>query len=251
MKNPVGDGGDLKERRSFLDDGFKLGTRIWAANRIIQHSKSSCLPCDILDVGCGNAKILSYLLSSMLYPARYVGVDLRADALAQVILQYKKFEPVQIPFEKLDTIKGSFNVVIFTEVLEHISESLGKTTLSLIYKKLEPGGILVLTTPESLNSLDLEKERRIFGHVFFWKRIVLIQYLSSLGFNILENGAARYVGSSIQFPHVRKAALGSCAGVARVVEWMKASYGTTITSYLLAGFFFPDKAGTIRIVAQK
>ncbi len=94
----------------------------------------------LLDVGCGNSPF-----RHLLDPAatQYQGVDVEAAAA----FGYKNPDTVYYDGNVLPFPDASFDVVLCTEVLEHIAEPAG--TIREMHRVLKPGGLLLLTIPWS------------------------------------------------------------------------------------------------------
>ena len=92
-----------------------------------------------LDIGCGTGLILRHL------PAESVGIDINSRHLERA----RKYVPgakVRLgDAEKLEFSDESFSTVVCTEVLEHLVHS--DTAVKEIRRVLEPGGVLIGSTP--------------------------------------------------------------------------------------------------------
>lgn len=98
----------------------------------------------ILDFGCANGRF-SYLLSKY---GEVTGIDY---ADAAIDLARNKFPAIEFHAadatapEVVDLVGKRFDILISTEVIEHILES--ESYLKNIEKLLKPGGHLIMTTP--------------------------------------------------------------------------------------------------------
>lgn len=93
----------------------------------------------ILDIGCGDGVLLSQIKAGQLY-----GVDLDQSSLDYAAFQVKaKF--IKAPAEKLPFKNNFFDVVIATEIIEHLSRP--QLMLREIYRVLQPGGRAIISTP--------------------------------------------------------------------------------------------------------
>ncbi|SNR75970.1 Methyltransferase domain-containing protein [Lutibacter agarilyticus] len=122
----------------------------------------------------------------------------------------RKIEEAQIwdLNESAPTSSKKAGGVIFLEVLEHLANPL--LGLTNIYKSMEKGGVLILTTPNpqsSKNTLNLflkgtlytfQEKHLLEHHVFTpWEHIVRF-YLENLGFEIKEYAIVDIQYKSIQ-----------------------------------------------------
>lgn len=93
----------------------------------------------ILDIGCGDGVLLSLIKNSRLY-----GVDLDQASLDFAVTKVKaKF--VRSPAEKLPFTGSFFDVVIATEIIEHLSRP--QLMLAEIKRVLKPRGRIIISTP--------------------------------------------------------------------------------------------------------
>lgn len=111
----------------------------------------------ILDVGCGDGFYL-YLLSKLDSSFRLTGVDTNINALnsAEANLKGKKVNLIQADVLKLPFPKATFDKIIASEVLEHVSDD--PLALREIYRVLKKGGTFVLSVPHK-------------NYPFFWDPI--------------------------------------------------------------------------------
>lgn len=105
----------------------------------------------VLDVGCGVGSLSFYLASKR---AEVMGVDISRRAI-DIARQAKKQNGLdkQVEFHqgKIEKITGKFDIVVCSEVIEHIEDD--KRFLSELKKRLKKNGLLVLTTPSKENCL--------------------------------------------------------------------------------------------------
>jgi SAM-dependent methyltransferase len=99
----------------------------------------------VLDCACGRG-YGSYILSSA--AKNVVGVDLNAPSLFEAAKQFKKNN---LSFKEWDVFKlpelGKFDVITAFEVIEHLPPSQTESFLKSLRGSLNPGGILLLSTP--------------------------------------------------------------------------------------------------------
>ena len=110
---------------------------------------------------------------------------------------------------------GPVDVVLSTEVIEHVYDPRG--FLRNCYELLQPGGIIVLTTPyhgylkNLLLALTGKMDRHFtvlwdHGHIKFWSRKTLTQALQETGFTNIEfagSGRIPYVWNSMVLKAVK------------------------------------------------
>ena len=105
----------------------------------------------ILDVGCGVGTLSLFLASQG--AKKVLGIDLAADAIAQAeaARQALKLKNLHFRTEKLTATTGKFNLIIASEIIEHVPEP--KKFITLLATNLKKGGTLLLTTPYADNFL--------------------------------------------------------------------------------------------------
>jgi ubiquinone biosynthesis O-methyltransferase len=101
----------------------------------------------ILDVGCGNARDIVYLVEQ---GAEVTGIDISEGMVAEAKAELEKLGYNKVTLEVGDATQlhyadGEFDKVLCSEVIEHIPDA--DKAFSEIYRVLKPNGILVLSTP--------------------------------------------------------------------------------------------------------
>lgn len=122
------------------DPAFKRRAKIIFQNLNLRKSEN------ILEVGCGRGFYTSTL--SKLYPSHQVcGVDISRKYLSVAKKKIKKQNAllIQADAEHLPFSNNTFNRIIISEVLEHLTED--QKALSEIFRVLKPNGIVLITVP--------------------------------------------------------------------------------------------------------
>jgi len=111
---------------------------------------------NVLDVGCGNGFNIFYLNS---YQGKnkkvfFTGVDLSHSRIFYANERKKITRTNNINFEVGDAMalsfpEATFDIVICTEVLEHLPDP--KLCVSELFRVLKPGGLAIITTPNPEN----------------------------------------------------------------------------------------------------
>ena len=141
----------------------------------------------VLDVGCGVGTLSLFFAQQK---ARFVvGVDVSNRAIsiadqARLSLGYKN---VIFRNSELKSTIGTFDIVLCSEVIEHIPNDLA--FLETIAANLKPGGVLILTTPSLDNALFkigyyTEFDAQV-GHLRRYTHGSITQLLENAGFDVM------------------------------------------------------------------
>lgn len=167
-------------------------------------------PKKILDLGCGDGFYL-HLISQLLPNIEVIGVDPDSNALksAKRNLSGKNIKLIQGSLPKLNFPDKSFDLILLSEVVEHIDNDLD--VLRVVYRKLEPNGKVVISVPNAnypflWDPINWVLERLFNYHInggFFagiwnqherlYSRKQLVSLLKDAGFNNIDtNVLTRY-----------------------------------------------------------
>jgi SAM-dependent methyltransferase len=120
-------------------------------------------PRRILDVGCGNGRLLGLLREFGCPDWELVGIDLDAAAVAECRAQ--GFEAHVGRVEEFDASGGGFDAVIMLQLIEHVENPVA--ICRRVHELLRPGGRFVVETP-NLAGIDYRLFRRSWwGHYHF------------------------------------------------------------------------------------
>lgn len=110
-----------------------------------------------LDIGSGNGELIAFMKQH--FPVEAHACDYTGELMQ---IPGQKVDVVDLNTESLPYEDNYFDLVTFTEVVEHIEHD--RHIIREIYRILKPGGALVITTPNILNI----KSRLRFLHFGFW-----------------------------------------------------------------------------------
>ena len=145
-------------------------------------------PPPILDVGCYNGRLWPFMKERFIF-TDYHGVDYQQKYIDGAFVKPNKHFKIQqhdvttgLPYED-----NTFEIVMSSEVLEHIESHNYPFIISEVYRVLKPGGRAILGFP--MNTRDKEyhsplKEEKKLGHVNFPVHEDFIQLAESTGFNL-------------------------------------------------------------------
>jgi 2-polyprenyl-3-methyl-5-hydroxy-6-metoxy-1,4-benzoquinol methylase len=169
-------------------------------------------PSSLLDVGCGDGRLISMVKSSVPYVA---GVDLSSNAIAFA----KAFNPnIDFFCNEVSEVPGNFEMMTLIEVLEHIPASIIPSFVESLGERLHRQGILIISVPTvnlplnskhychySLNSLSkaIQPIFRIQSHWWIYKRGLFERMIRTLLNNQLYTLNSTLVCSNIWRLHKR------------------------------------------------
>jgi ubiquinone/menaquinone biosynthesis C-methylase UbiE len=105
------------------------------------------LPCEaFLDAGCGDGRYLAALAAEL--PARRAGTDI-SERILETARQRVDADFRQGSLEALPFADGEFDLVLCTQVIEHVPDADG--AIAELARVLRPGGALVISTDNARN----------------------------------------------------------------------------------------------------
>jgi 2-polyprenyl-3-methyl-5-hydroxy-6-metoxy-1,4-benzoquinol methylase len=144
----------------------------------------------LLDYGSGPGFLIKYLLGNNIEVS---ALEFSTDSLQRIKNSYQGQKDFKGAYsiEELDKKSIRFNVVTLIEVIEHLDDHYLELTFNNIHRLLEPGGYLIITTP---NNEDLSKSyiccpetNELFHrwqHIQSWNIETLGVFLKKMGFAI-------------------------------------------------------------------
>jgi 2-polyprenyl-3-methyl-5-hydroxy-6-metoxy-1,4-benzoquinol methylase len=128
--------------------------RDWIVDALQRHAPTSKgSPARALEVGPGSGIYLPVLCELF---AEVAGVDIETAYLDNARPLLKKYPHLSLQVDDITHSKlppRSFDLILCTEVIEHISDS--KRALAGMRALLKPGGVLILSTPQRYSPLEL------------------------------------------------------------------------------------------------
>ena len=153
----------------------------------------------ILDIGCGYGT-LSLFCQKLFHPEIFC-IDFISSYLSKSLIEDKK---INFKVNNIETDKfqwdEKFDIIIFTEVLEHLNFN-PKPTLKKIYDLLKVNGRLYLSTPDASqwgkitkyykNIAEIPhptKDKKIIDdHIYQFNKEELLKILDDVGFEIIKS----------------------------------------------------------------
>jgi len=145
----------------------------------------------ILDVGCG---IGTYVRRFRDFSSHVVGIDVSAERLAEARRTRGLPGLVAAKGERLPFADGSFDVLVFNEVIEHVEDD--RRTIEDALRVLRDDGSIVIYAPNRLYPFET--------HGVYWRgryrfgNIPLVNYLPNRQRDRLVPQARAYTGTSIR-----------------------------------------------------
>lgn len=142
---------------------------------------------------------------------KVVAIDIQTDYLCHAEALTKKYNHVRFLVDDITRSSlpsHSFDLVLCTEVIEHIKESV--SAIKEMHRLLKPGGILILSTPQKYSTLELTAKLMFkpgiinlvkliysepvleMGHINLMTRSKVMRQLKLAGFQIREQFASGF-----------------------------------------------------------
>lgn len=113
----------------------------------------------VLDVGCGTGALLTIPLASK--GLKMSGIDFDENSIVQATRNAKRLKlPANFKVGSIDDVTDEYDVVILSEVLEHIKQP--DKFLAKLVKRVKSGGHLILTIPNGYGPFEVDQ--------YLWKR---------------------------------------------------------------------------------
>ncbi len=203
----------VQGNESIIDNMFVIFSQSYLINAVQRRAEEKgCNNTDkklrLMELGCYNGRVHHFLVQMMTVTS-YTGVDVRKDYLDNSIINRRKdatllCEDVTIGLSIPD---GSQDMIISSEVLEHINADKLPGVIQTLYDKLAPGGRVVLGFPMNTRSTTFHKieNETSLGHVNFIVHEDFIELCESIGFKYVKHDSSYTIRSSYRLPQaVRK-----------------------------------------------
>ena len=193
----------------------------------------------VLDVGCGTGAMITIPLARRGVRVTGRDTDRASVTLGQGLARDAGLDPAILQTGGVEGLGGAPDVIILSEVLEHVPVDASRPFLAALRRALRPGGLLLVTVPNGWGWFELESwlwfrvglgkllaRLRVTGAVWRLKRLLA-------GPRVLEHDPATPATCSPS-PHVRRFTLRS---IRRELEQAGFPVVETAGSALFAGPF--------------
>ena len=203
-----------KGKESYVDNQFIIFSQSYLLEKLRLFTKK-CGPfpnnnkqrANVLELGCYNGRLMHFMTQLWIF-VNYTGVDVRKDYLETSIVGGRK--DVNLLCE--DVTKGlsvpddSIDMIVSSEVLEHLNAADLPNVMQTLSNKLRKGGKMTIAFPMNTAEKafhDLEKEKGL-GHVNFPVHDQFIQLADAVGLDLESFDSGFSLKSSYRIPkHIR------------------------------------------------
>ena len=138
---------------------------------------------EILDIGCGAGHLLEALRSAGYRNLR--GLDVSPEAVAIARTRHADVHHANLR-DYLQETHETFDLICAFDVIEHFRKDEILHVLTLIWKCLNPSGILVLQTPNAMSPWAAHYRYRDLTHELIFSPECLVSTLTLCGFRSIE-----------------------------------------------------------------
>jgi 2-polyprenyl-3-methyl-5-hydroxy-6-metoxy-1,4-benzoquinol methylase len=126
----------------------------------------------VLDIGCGTGFMITIPLIAEGYDVVGYDLDQKSINYGKKLLRSYNFDEEKLTCKNVNSITFQPDVIMLSEVLEHISNKPLEELLTLAYSLLKPGGIMLITIPNGYGLFELES--------FLWYKLKIGKLLERL-----------------------------------------------------------------------
>lgn len=157
-----------KKQREFLKENIYGHAK--RLSWILSHLRQSNL---IVEFGCGTGYMISLQLTKRGYLVYGLDTDEKSIILGQELLNQEGFNPNRLKVMNLSELNLNPDIIIASEVLEHIPSKDLPNIFSIIRNRLKPDGLLLITVPNCYGWFELESflwYKTSFGQLLTWSK---------------------------------------------------------------------------------
>lgn len=202
----------VQGQESFIDNMFVIFSQSYLINAVSKRAtalgkNNTDNKLALMELGCYNGRVHHFLVQQMTV-TQYTGVDVRKDYLDNSVVARRKDATLlcEDVTQGLSVPKNSQDMIISSEVLEHINAEKLPGVMQTLYDTLKPGGRVVLGFPMNTRATEfhnLEGEKGL-GHVNFIVHENFIELCQELGFTYVKHDSSFSIRSSYRIPSSAK-----------------------------------------------
>lgn len=148
----------------------------------------------VLEFGCGTGYMITLPLAKMGYHITGIDTDKKSIDYGRRIFAREGMDPKSLQIANISELDNVFDVIIASEVLEHIPTAELNCVITSIYSKLRPGGSLLITVPNGYGWFEAES--------FIWNKLQVGSCLEKCGIVFLISGLKQLLfGKKIEPMH--------------------------------------------------
>jgi len=158
------------KQASFVDSVFTVFSQGYLANSIEKLDSVAARKLSVAEIGCYNARLMNFLIQRKV-EVFYTGVDARQEYLNESELKDHKDVVLLVAdvTESLPIDNESQDIIVCSEVIEHLDEEDLPEAIENMTNALKYGGTLITSFPTNLKFHEYHsvKNERDLGHVNF------------------------------------------------------------------------------------
>ena len=147
----------------------------------------------IVELGCGTGYMITLPLAKMGYTIKGLDLDKASIDYGKCIFKEQDLNETLLTQQDIASLEENPDVIIASEVLEHLSDEDLNHALKTIHTQLAPGGLFLITIPNGYGWFEFES--------FLWNRLGIGWFLNITGVvNIIERIKLFIFGNTIIHP---------------------------------------------------
>lgn len=195
-----------------------------------------------LEFGCGTGVMITGILIQEGYDIEGIDLDSKSIELGKNIYRENKIDPSKLICDDIKNLPdNSYDYIVASEVFEHIPSPLLYDVIALIWQKIKPDGVLLVTVPNGYGWFEFED--------FLWKKTGLGKIIEFFKIKSIIHRIKRvfigdyidcqYPSSIADSPHVQRFTLKGMDSLLKNKGFETLSYrGSTLFSGPFSNMFF-------------
>ena len=219
-----------------------MDENVYGNQKRLHWIKSYLTPGDrILEIGCGTGVMISLPLAQDGIAVTGNDDDIPSIKYGGEVLESYSLDTSILVSDMDSIVPGSYDVIIASEVIEHISDSDMKDFFDVIHRFLKPGGLFLATVPNGYGWFEIENilwSKLYLGRIlsFFYVDRVILEVKQALNLPNLIYSHPSTLSSS---PHLQRFTAPS---ICRLIEdsnfHVLHSFGSTLVSGPISNMLF-------------